>query len=57
MKLFDLYYKVKTDKEVVIRNEYERELFKGKFGDVSMRCGYFMVCKVTEEDDIIVIYI
>ena len=57
MKLFDLIYEAGCNKGVVIKNECERELFKGKFGDVSMKYAYFKVCKVTEEDGIMIIVI
>ena len=57
MRMFDLYCKVGADKEVVIKDECERELFKGKFGDVSMKYGYFEVCNVVEEDGIMIVCI
>jgi len=57
MKLFDLFCETEINKEVVIKNECEKELFKGKFGDVSMKYGYFKVCKVVEENGIMIVYI
>ena len=57
MKVFDLFHEVGIDKVVVIKNECERELYRGKFGDASMKFAYFVICKVVEEDDIIMVYI
>ena len=56
-RVFDLFNVASINKEVVIKNECEMELFSGKFGDVSMKYGYFKVCKVIEEDDIMIVYI
>ena len=57
MRLFDLYCKGESDKEVVIKDDCERELFKGKFNDVSMKYGCFEVCNVFEEDGIMIVCI
>ena len=57
MELFNLFCRMETNKEVVIKDEYERELYCGKFGNVSMKYGYFKVYKVVEEDGIIIVYI
>ena len=57
MKVFDLFHEVGINKEVVIKDECERELYCGKFGNVSMKYGYFKVCKVVEEDGIMIVYI
>lgn len=57
MELFNLFCRTEANKEMVIKDECERELFRGKFGDVSMKYGYFKVCKVVEEDDIIIVHI
>ena len=56
MKVFDLFHMVGYNKEVIIKDECKRELFKGKFGDVSMKFAYFEVYKV-EEDNIMIVYI
>lgn len=55
--LFGLFYGMESDKEVIIKNECENELYCGKFGNVSMKYEYFKVYKVIEEDDIMIIYI
>ena len=57
MELFNLFCRTETDKEVVIKDEHERELYCGMFSDVSMKYGYFRVYKVIEEDDIMIVYI
>ena len=57
MDLFGLFYETGSNKEVVIKDECERELFRGKLGDVSMKYTSFRVCKVVEEDDIMIVYI
>ena len=57
MNLFNLSSESELNKEVIIRDECERELFKGKFEDVSMKYASFKICKVIEEDDIMIIYI
>lgn len=57
MKVFDLFHEVGVDKAVVIKDECERELYYSEFGNISMRYAYFEVCKVTEEDGIMIIYI
>lgn len=56
-RVFDLFNVASINKEIIIKDECERKLFKGKFGDVSMKYGYFKVCKVVEEDDIMIVYI
>lgn len=56
MGLFDLFREV-NNKEVIIRNEFEKELYHGEFNNLSMKYAYFKVCKVIEEDDIIIVYI
>ena len=57
MKVFDLFHEVGVNKVVVIKDECKRELFKGEFGDVSMKFANFRVYKLIEEDDIIIMYI
>lgn len=57
MKVFDLFHEVGVDKVVVIKDEYEMELYCGKFGNVSMKFAYYGVCEVIEEDGIIIVYI
>ena len=57
MRLFDLFHEIGYNREVIIKDECKRELFKGKFGDASMRFACFKVCEVVEEDDIMIIYI
>ena len=57
MRVFNLFHEIGVDKVVVIKDECGRELFKGKFSDVSMKYGSFKVCKVIEENDIMIIYI
>ena len=57
MRLFDLFHEVGIDKVVVIKDECERELYYGEFGNVSMMFAYYEVCEVIEEDGIIIVYI
>ena len=57
MGLFELFYEIGINKEVIIMDEYERQLYCGKFGNVSMRLAKFKVYKVVEENDIIIVYI
>lgn len=57
MRVFDLFHEVGIDKEVVIKDECERELYYGEFRNVSMKFAYFEICKVVEEDGIIIVYI
>ena len=57
MELFNLFCRTEANKEVVIKDECERELFKGNLDDVSMKYANFKVYKVIDEDDIIIIYI
>ena len=48
MGLFELFYEIGVNKVVIIKDECERKMFRGKFGDVSMKYGSFKVCKVIE---------
>lgn len=57
MGLFELFYEIGVNKVVIIKDECEKKMFRGKFGDVSMKYGSFKVCKVIEEDGIMIIYI
>jgi hypothetical protein len=57
MRLFDLFHKVGIDKEMIIKDDCERKLYCGKFSDLSMKFAYYEVCKVIEEDGIIIVYI
>lgn len=57
MGLFELFYEIGVNKVVIIKDECEKELFKGKFSNVSMKYAEFKVCKVIEEDGIMIIYI
>ena len=56
MRLFDLFHKA-NNKEVIIRNEFGKELYHGEFNNLSMKFAYYEVCKVIEEDGIIIVYI
>lgn len=56
MILFDLF--LETDiRDVIIVNEMGREIYNGKFGDLSMRFAYFKVYKIVKEDGIMIVYI
>ena len=57
MRVFDLFHEIGINKVVIIKDECERELYYGEFGNVSMMFAYFEICKIVEEDDIIIIYI
>ena len=57
MMLFNLFHKTGINNEVIIRNVHEEELYYGRFGDISMKLGYFEICKVVEKDGIMIIYI
>ena len=57
MELFNLFSRMETNKEVVIKDEYGRELYQGEFGNVSMKYANFKVYKVIEKDDIMIVYI
>lgn len=57
MKVFDLFHEVGIDKMVVIKDECERKLYCGEFGNTSMKFAYYEVYEVVEEDDIIIMYI
>lgn len=57
MRVFDLFHEIGINKVVVIKDECERELYYGEFSNVSMMFAYFEICKIVEEDDIMIMYI
>lgn len=57
MRVFDLFHEIGVNKMVVIKDECERELYCGEFGNVSMKFAYYEVCKIVEEDSIMIVYI
>ena len=57
MKVFDLFREVGIVEVVVIKDECERELYCGEFGNTSMKFGYYEVYKIIEENDIMIVYI